>query len=774
MQIMKQNIVFNYSSLNLTSDMISLLNRGLNFAVMEKNLDITQLFSDIKKFERKLIWKEFFHPEENEEVVKIPFIKEDKTNLPKKYTASSSLRSFLTATRSEILNPNNRNKVDPNLSPGELRAMEELIKLQKEQTIVIRKCDKGAGIIILNYDDYVNSCENHLTAYQNDNPHSPYYTKVSESFTKEAKVHIENVLGNALDNNIINKDEFDAMKVTEKVPGRFYCNFKVHKSHLKSELPPVRPIVSNSGSLTDNIGIYVDYFINDISTKHESYLQDTPDFLRAIEDLNSKFRLPDNTILVSVDISALYTNIPQSEGINSVNEALLETNISDSARQFVIDLLVIILKYNIFEFNGEHYVQNIGTAMGSRPAPAFANIFLARNIDKKIVEILNILQTTETFSYKLFKRFLDDLFYVICGTTKQVHSLFDQLNSLHPSIKFTIQHTAVISESDPCSCEKIYEISFLDTLLSLKDGKIIVDLYKKPTDRNQYLLPSSCHPNHVIENIPFSLALRIVRTCSESETRDKQLHELTHYLLDRNYEVEAINSAIRKAKTISRESALKKVKKKKASDRPTFVVKYDPRISDIKGIINKHWRSSKLLDPQFGQIFPLQPIIAYKRQRNLNDLLIRAKIQNKRKYMPRQINGMKKCTKNCAMCPFVWETNQIKSENFDWNLRKSYNCQTQNTVYMIECNKDNCKMRYVGESKTKLYFRFLNHKTYVNTKKFDQPTGKHFNLPGHSISNMKITIIEQVKQKDDTYRKERETYFIKKFQTHINGLNKKL
>ena len=37
--------------------------------------------------------------------------------------------------------------------------------------------------------------------------------------------------------------------------------------------------------------------------------------------------------------------------------------------------------------------------------------------------------------------------------------------------------------------------------ISIKNGKIVTDLYRKPTDRVQYLLPSSCHPNHIFNNI---------------------------------------------------------------------------------------------------------------------------------------------------------------------------------------------------------------------------------------------------------------------------------
>ena len=84
----------------------------------------------------------------------------------------------------------------------------------------------------------------------------------------------------------------------------------------------------------------------------------------------------------------------------------------------------------------------------------------------------------------------------------------------------------------------------------MKNNKISVDLYKKPTDRNQYLLPSSCHPNQTTQNIPFSLALRIVRVFTETEQRETSFQELKSFLLKREYKPGMINSAINKARSI--------------------------------------------------------------------------------------------------------------------------------------------------------------------------------------------------------------------------------
>ena len=44
---------------------------------------------------------------------------------------------------------------------------------------------------------------------------------------------------------------------------------------------------------------------------------------------------------------------------------------------FILELLDLVLKYNIFEFDGELFLQLIGTAMGTRAAPNVADIFMS-------------------------------------------------------------------------------------------------------------------------------------------------------------------------------------------------------------------------------------------------------------------------------------------------------------------------------------------------------------------------------------------------------------
>ena len=294
----------------------------------------------------------------------------------------------------------------------------------------------------------------------------------------------------------------------------------------------------------------------------------------------------------------------------------------------------------------------------------------------------------------------------------------------------------------------------------------------KETDRNQYLLTSSCNPAHVTENIPFSLALRIVRICSLQETREKRFSELKDLLLSRGYEARGIDAAVDRARKIPRLEALKRVVRSKTARRPVFVITYDPRLPSISGIVKKNWRSM-VQDPHLAEVFPLPPLIAYKRPANIRDKLIRSKIPNKTSGRPkREVPGMKKCL-NCPIYPFVQTGRSVKSTatNYTVDINTAVNCQSKNIIYALGCTK--CSEQYVGESERTLQDRFSEHKGYVTNSILSKATGNHFNQQGHKISDMKITITEKVHCKDPQFRKQREKMYINKMNTKYKGMNRK-
>ena len=85
-----------------------------------------------------------------------------------------------------------------------------------------------------------------------------------------------------------------------------------------------------------------------------------------------------NAILVAIDVLILYTNIPQDGGTNACLDAIEAAEASHISRNALRQLFDIVLRCNVFIFNGQIYQQIQGTAMGTKMAPSYANLFMDR------------------------------------------------------------------------------------------------------------------------------------------------------------------------------------------------------------------------------------------------------------------------------------------------------------------------------------------------------------------------------------------------------------
>ena len=98
---------------------------------------------------------------------------------------------------------------------------------------------------------------------------------------------------------------------------------------------------------------------------HPSFIKDTTNFLLQLEKLEP---LPDNSLLVTLKVSSLYTNIPRNEGVDACRYFLKARQDRSLLAENICDLIRMILTMTNFSFDNEHYLQNNGTAMGTRMA----------------------------------------------------------------------------------------------------------------------------------------------------------------------------------------------------------------------------------------------------------------------------------------------------------------------------------------------------------------------------------------------------------------------
>ena len=124
---------------------------------------------------------------------------------------------------------------------------------------------------------------------------------------------------------------------------------------------------------------------------------------------------------------------------------------------------------NIFKFDEELWIQLIGTSMGTRVAPTYANIFMGK--------LENILLSKCPGNLKNFlhtwRRFIDDIFIIWTGSHSQFDQFFNFINAYHPTIKFDEpQHN---SEGNYCE--------FLDLKIYIEEGNICTDFFRKESTK---------------------------------------------------------------------------------------------------------------------------------------------------------------------------------------------------------------------------------------------------------------------------------------------------
>ena len=201
----------------------------------------------------------------------------------------------------------------------------------------------------------------------------------------------------------------------------------------------------------------------------------------------NNFKLLPGMLLCTLDITSLYTNIPHNEGTQAIKEFLAihrDTNALPH-NSYIIELLQVVLTNNYFDFNGKHYHQKSGRAMGTKLAPSYANLFMTKF--EQIHVYTYHLQPT------LWKRFIDDIFLIWPHGMDSLLEFIQHLNTVHPTIKFTSN----ISPS---------EIAFLDLTIYIIDDRLCTRLYTKSTDRHMYLNFNSEHPMNLYIHTLFSIS----------------------------------------------------------------------------------------------------------------------------------------------------------------------------------------------------------------------------------------------------------------------------
>ena len=172
---------------------------------------------------------------------------------------------------------------------------------------------------------------------------------------------------------------------------------------------------------------FVDYHLRPLVENLPSFIKDTTSFITKLQSLNN---IPEGTLFVTLDVSSLYSNIPHLEGIEACTEVLNTRIIQQPPTEDLAELINQILTKN-FEFGDQHFLQVHGTAMGTRMAPSYANIFMGK------LEQQLLARTRK--GPPIWWRYIDDIFVLWNHGEESLNSFVEEINQAHPTIKFTTE-----------------------------------------------------------------------------------------------------------------------------------------------------------------------------------------------------------------------------------------------------------------------------------------------------------------------------------------------
>jgi hypothetical protein len=486
--------------------------------------------------------------------------------------------------------------------------------------------------------------------------------------------------------------------------------------------------------------------------------------------------VPDDAILVSIDVTSLYPSIPQSECLEIIYQEMLQhRDLLALNPNLIVRLLHLNMNYNYFEFSNLIFQQIKGTAMGAAFSPSIANIYMSTVVSKFL--------KTQNNKPIMFVRYIDDIFMIWKDTMEELNAFITNLNSIHQNLKFTHEHSSCTIDFLDLTVYKGSNFPFTNRL----DTKT----FQKPLNLYQYLHFTSNHPPKVFKALIKGECIRFARTNSLKEMFDTTVHLFKKRLLKRDYPKVFIAKATNLVKYQKRQQYLSQAQRPRTTCfPPLFKSLPPPQFRHLKQLILQDYAKLRFTTPRF---------IALKYP-TLKNIFVRAKViptdeqfletilhfstssstvhtvattLPKLKYRPPLIARCRhpKCS-TCAHHLLLTPTFKGSHKNSNtYCVRHQLSCTTSNIVYLITCKR--CKKQYVGQTTKQLNTRMNHHRSNIMNKKSTY-IAKHFNLPGHSIADLKVQPIDQATDPANTmpelYRLE--AFWIKTLRTRTpEGLN---
>lgn len=691
--------------LPLTDDERKVLSKGLNFIPVEERTNEFNLRRDLDAFYRRIHLKYHFKDQENTNGdIADPFENLQKNR--SSYTPSTGenrvVDRFIDKCREEVeTHLKSSTAAKHNLTKGERIAIG---KLKCNENIIIKSADKGGAVVVWDKTSYITEATRQLSD-------ATTYAKLAEDPTAANQNLVSDTVKKLIKQKELPSTAQNLINACSQT-ANFYMLPKIHKVG-----SPGRPVISSHSCPTVYIAKYLDTVLAPLVTDLPTYVKDSPDTLRILNDF--KFDTPGDKFLFTMDVCSLYTSLPHDLCMEALEYYLNTRHNQSPSTTTLLRLIDLVLTTNTFQFNGEHYKQLKGIAIGAIIGPSVACLTVGY-IEKNMLFDCNTVQPV------LFKRYIDDILGIFVGSKEDLELFINHISNYHESLKFTSEISNV-------------SVNFLDLKLTIQNDRISTTIHYKETDSHTYLRYDSSHPKSCKNSIPYSQLLRAKRICSEEDNFTSVQAEMTKFFHQRGYPDRITQSAIDRIQEVDRESALTKTVKP-TSNRVPLVMTYHPQAISIRNIVFRNFKELQR-DDTTKNIFNEPPVTAYRRDRNISNHLVRASHPSPQlPDTPDHKPGTYSCKrKRCNTCPYITQDDytHVEGTRGSFDITCHFTCVSSNVVYAIICTR--CKKIYIGETCRRLADRFTEHLRSVRNNFDGFPVARHFNLPSLcTITDMRV------------------------------------
>ena len=141
----------------------------------------------------------------------------------------------------------------------EEEAIDQLVSAQRKSQVTLKPNDKSGGCSVLDVQDYKTVCYKQLEAsYKGpDGNQLQYYCTTCQQILNHQLAIAKDLVQEGVEGGFIHPDDAKQMVPDQAKPGRYYGLVKNHKDKESwpagQNIPPLRPVVSNSGSVSEGI-----------------------------------------------------------------------------------------------------------------------------------------------------------------------------------------------------------------------------------------------------------------------------------------------------------------------------------------------------------------------------------------------------------------------------------------------------------------------------------------------------------------------------------------